>query len=237
MKRIVLMVAASLAVASSTQAITIVTQNGTSYKAAGVESYQTTGANMTGLQVWVAFSNGSVQSANWVGANHGATAADWFRVGVIGDTYNYLWSIQNLNSENGIVGFGFNGAAAGVLFDKSFPGFGTPGSANGSDFSLFASPAPRPGADSVAAATYRDIVSLVGQPPVGDLYASLSIQLDFFLGPGTVMQFRQDTDNSFGPLQSVPDTGMTLSLLALGMMCVAGLRRYQPPQMAVCKVR
>jgi hypothetical protein len=210
------LVIALCVVVARSQGATIQAQNGTSYYITGLEGFQTTGENMNGLQVWAAFADGSVRSAAWSGLNSGASVQDWFSISQSGDTFNYPWTIRNLSAANSIVSFGFSGADAGILFDREIRGFGTPGSANGLDFT-FSDRRP-------VTAIYSDAVALAGQVPVGDLYTRLTVNLDSMLSPGAIAQFHQDTDTSSGRFLTVPDSGSTLLLVLLGFLGVATLQ-------------
>jgi hypothetical protein len=121
-------------------------------------------------------------------------------------------------ANSSIVGFGFNGAPAGVVFDKSFQGYGTPDSANGRDF-LF-------NPDRPATILYTDIVAITGQQPLGDVFASLQVEMgNSPLGAGQSALFIQDTDSVVGTMNRVPEAGSTAILLGLSMLGLFSIPR------------
>jgi len=219
---------------TTAQAITITTQTGTPYQTDEMSGYETHGNDMVGMQVWAQFSDSTIQSAIWEanGWESGKASAAGFSVSISGDTWNSTWSIQNLlappvagGSAPSIVSFWFFGPSGNTVFDRSWGNqAGTPGSASGNDFEFRLLDSWRNGT-----ATYKDIVNLTGSAAVGDLYASLRVDLNgqSFIAPGATARFYQDADNAAAnsPIRPVPDAGATFGLLSLGLAGIGVLRR------------
>jgi len=198
--------------------VSIVTAPGNPYQISGLSTDPSSGLTMSGMQVWAQFSDGSTQVATW--GHGGATVPSWFSISVLGNTFTVPWSINNLSAQSSIVSFGFLGAPGAVVFDKAYPGFGTLDSGNGLDLAFYDN---RP-----ATVIYSDIVSLAGNSPVGDLYASMKVVLDNDpLLAGSSVKFRQDTDSAIGTrfIPRVPDLGSTALLLSMGLAGVFAIPR------------
>lgn len=226
-----LTILATLSLASAASAATIVTQPGVAYQTPALSTFTVTGADMDGMLAWAKFSDGSVQQSVWaddpsVATDDGyAEVAGWFRIDQAGNTFNSLsWTISNLRSPTDaleITAFGFFGPSGDTVFDLTFgSATGTTGSELGRDFDI-------PG--YTATATYSDIVNLTGFPAVGDLYASLGVELspNSPLRAGASADFSQDTDiaETKGTVTRVPDAGATALLMGLGLAAVSTLRR------------
>jgi len=231
MKKTLAMLGA-LGLASAAGAATIVTQPGVSYQTPALSTFTVTGGDMDGMLTWAKFSDGTVKQAPWaddggtVATDDGlAESAGWYRIRQAGNTFSSLtWTISNLRSPTdalSIVAFGFFGPSGDTVFDLTFGGTdGTTGSEAGKDFDI-------PG--YTATATYKDIVNLTGFPPVGDLYATLDIDLspNSPLRAGQSAEFSQDTDTAKtkGTIIRVPDAGSTAMLMGLGLAALFTLRR------------
>jgi len=181
---------------------------------------------MVGMDVWVSFSNGSVQHAVWsaTGAGSGgASVSGYFSITESGTTYNAnAWTIDNLSRTLAITGFTFFGAPGDTLFDRTFGGqVGTLGSALGKDFSI--------SGNYIATATYSDILNLTGYPAVGDEFVRLSVAFNpsTYLSALSGASFAQDTDNAavHGSITSVPDTASTALMLIVGCGALALAQR------------
>jgi hypothetical protein len=116
--------------------------------------------------------------------------------------------------------------AGDAVFDTSRTSEGTTGSAYGWAFERTST---NPGL--MVGAQYRDLVSLNGYAPVGDLYRGLNFIFTWdaggmgFLG---TMSFIADTDNLSiqGDITPTPEP-TTMLLLGLGLMGLAGVRRFK----------
>jgi len=110
-----------------------------------------------------------------------------------------------------------DGSAAGILFDRSLPNPGTPGSGPGADIAF--GPLFQGGADAIVV-TYSGAVSLNGNPPVNDLYSKLTIDFSALPLGGLIPQgfaFTQDSD--LGVLTPEPPSSLfLLATFALGYL-------------------
>lgn len=205
------MILAALAIsaASSTQAaVTYVEDASVTDVIPALTGFATNGAMMDGLSVTAIFSNQFSQTLSW--ADTGATSGGVFGTGwsltQTGDTFGGMWSFVFADSLvlNRLI---LNGAPGLTVFDRSFGGTGTPGSASGIDFGFS-------GSDPTATATYSEVVALSGDAAVGDLWHSLTV--DFIGGIRTDFAFIQDTDNDSRINNRVPEPDI-LSLLGLAL--------------------
>lgn len=211
MKKRFSMILAALAfsAASSTQAaVTYVEDPSTTDVIPALTGFSTTGAMMDGMSVTAIFSNQFSQTLSWAdtGASSGGVFGTGWSLTQTGDTFGGLWSFAFSDSLvlNRLI---LNGAPGLTVFDRSFGGAGTPGSASGIDFGFS-------GSDPTATATYSEIVALSGDAAVGDLWHTLTV--DFTDGIRTSFDFIQDTDNDSRINNRVPEPGV-LSLLGLAL--------------------
>ena len=224
-----LVISALAATTATASSITYVVNNNTPYQTPAVSSWDTTGADMTGMDVWVNFSDGSVQHTAWAANgtdSGGASVAGYFSITESGTTYNVdAWKIQNLSTTLAISGFTLFGAPGDTTFDRTFGGsVGTTDSALGRDFNI-------QGNYSVTA-TYSNILNLIGSPAVGDEFVQLSVAFatNTLLSAHSTTIFSQDTDNAktHGSITPVPEVASTAMLLTVGLGAVAVLRRRSP---------
>jgi hypothetical protein len=217
----------SAVVSASASTINYAQDTGMPYQTPAISTYDTTGGDMAGMDVWVTFSNGSTQHAIWqtTGTQAGdASVGGFFKISESGTTFgNLAWSLQNLNTTLSITSFTLFGVNGNTIFDRTFNNqIGTPGSAYGKDFTM-------PGNYSITA-TYSDELNLTGAAAVGDEWEQLSVAFanGTFFAPDTTVHFSQDTDNaavkgSITP--KVPDAGSTSMMLGMGLIGVAALKR------------
>lgn len=204
-----ILAALAFSAASSTQAaVTYVEDPSTTDVIPALTGFSTTGAMMDGMSVTAIFSNQFSQTLSWAdtGASSGGVFGTGWSLTQTGDTFNGLWSFAFSDSLvlNRLI---LNGAPGLTVFDRSFGGAGTPGSASGIDFGFS-------GSDPTATATYSEIVALSGDAAVGDLWHTLTV--DFTDGIRTSFDFIQDTDNDSRINNRVPEPGV-LSLLGLAL--------------------
>lgn len=119
-----------------------------------------------------------------------------------------------------LISLELDGGAAGIYFDRTHSGAGTPGSGPGND--IVFSPLIPAGIESSIIVTYSNAVTLDGNPPENDLYASLLIDFPNSVSgppnfPPQDFEFTQDTDRNV-----VPEPASTLlvgeGLLMLGVL-------------------
>lgn len=204
-----ILAALAFSAASSTQAaVTYVEDPSTTDVIPALTGFSTTGAMMDGMSVTAIFSNQFSQTLSWAdtGASSGGVFGTGWSLTQTGDTFNGLWSFAFSDSLvlNRLI---LNGAPGLTVFDRSFGGSGTTGSASGIDFGFS-------GSDPTATATYSEIVALSGDAAVGDLWHTLTV--DFTDGIRTSFDFIQDTDNDSRINNRVPEPGV-LSLLGLAL--------------------
>lgn len=204
-----ILAALAFSAASSTQAaVTYVEDPSTTDVIPALTGFSTTGAMMDGLSVTAIFSNQFSQTLSWAdtGASSGGVFGTGWSLTQTGDTFGGLWSFAFSDSLvlNRLI---LNGAPGLTVFDRSFGGAGTTGSASGIDFGFS-------GSDPTATATYSEVVALSGDAAVGDLWHTLTV--DFTDGIRTSFDFIQDTDNDSRINNRVPEPGV-LSLLGLAL--------------------
>lgn len=196
---------------SAQAAVTYVEDSSVTHVIPALTGFSTNGAMMDGLSVTAVFSNQTSQTLAW--ADTGATSGGVFGTGwsltQSGDTFGGLWSFAFTSStaELSLTRLVLEGEPGFTLFDRSFGGAGTPGSASGIDFGFS-------GSDPAATATYSEVVALSGNAAVGDIWHTLTI--DFDGGIRTAFNFIQDTDNDSRFDNRVPEPGV-LSLFALAL--------------------
>jgi len=227
-------------------ATTVVAVPGTPHQTPAIDSFQTTGDEMAGMEVWATFATPAgpvVRTATWTalvaGLSGGAVDAGWFKITESGDTFSSIsttgpWQLYNLNALYSLIGFELYGAPGSTTFDRSppVPPEGTPGSDVGRDFDVYdksVNPNPPYLIDYDVTAIYSDILNLTGDPAVGDEYARLTVEFgaNTPVAPGTVLSFHQDTDNAAvrGTIVRTPDVASTSMLVGLGLMGLGALRR------------
>jgi hypothetical protein len=217
-------------------AATITVQPDPPVNVGGIED-AITGADMAGLIVTATYRGPSgltSGSASWLptGPTSGAaiSAGDpssppaW-SVSLTGDTndsfaWHYSATLLGL-----LVSLEFDGTTAGLVFDRSAPGPGSPGSGPGTDI-VFGALQPA-GADAATVVTYARAVGIGNQQARGDLFARLLIdfsQVPSPFGPGfgglppQDFSFTQDSDRTVPE----PATGV---LAAGGLVLLSALRR------------
>ena len=199
---------------------------GNTYQAPALTGFQTHGDDMVGMRVTAYFTGGLSQTVVWGAlgpSNGGAFGSNWGLTETT-DTFGSAWTLTN-QSGVAMTGLVLNGSPGNTLFDRTFSGFGTNGSANGWDYTESSGPAAL-----VTNVTYRNQFQLTGFTPVGDLFETLELQ---FTNPGgladaSVLKFIQDTDNGAGGpviLIPLPPAAWAAMPALLGLGVVRRLRR------------
>jgi hypothetical protein len=199
---------------------TVGTTPGTTYKAAALTGFATTGAEMNGIEVTVFFAAGGSETATWSGGTSSAVGTGW-SLSQPFDTFANPWTLTNVGAGT-ISGFSINGLLGNTVFDMVEAPQGSPGSSDGMPFG--SAEATNSGEITGAAATYSNELR-IGDVFYGDLYVKLDVT---FSGTGLTAQnsfsFVADADNASadrGGIQPVdiPAPG-ALALFGLG---IAGL--------------
>lgn len=200
--------------ATSASAVVVINKDATTVDPIpGLTNFQTFGDLMVGMSVTATFSDAGAITAIWGATGAGAGGAfdaGWSLV-ESGDTFSSPWTFTFLSDSLGqLTSLVLDGTPGLTVFDTTEPNTGTPGSAQGLDFVFSGAP------DFDVTATYSNIVSIIPEDPVGDIFHILSI--DFGAdGPRTgSFAFLQDTDNDSRLVQT-PEPGM-LGLLGLALV-------------------
>jgi hypothetical protein len=223
---LVLLLAAS---SSPAQIVTVTQDLGIPQGTTGIATSVTTGATMGGMQVTAFFTNNSFQPVFWVGqglGSGGAFGTNW-SLTESGDTDTQNWTLIN-STGLGLTRLVIDGGPGKTIFDRTFGGQeGTPGTGLGRDFVVTSGLIPT---DNILA-TYRDVVAVVPNPPVGDIFRSLEV--DFLqtggFASGRTLTFGADTDTTSSvlfPLPTIPEPG-SLLLFGAAILGVASYRRLR----------
>jgi hypothetical protein len=208
---------------------TIHTQAGTTHNATALTGFATTGAEMGGMLVTAFFTDGTSQSGAWgdLGAGTWGVATPRFSLtlGAASDTYTAPWRFQIDPDGSGINRLLLRGAPGLTVFDIiADPDWLTPGSAQGREMAIVG------GAPIGTVATYRNLVAISPNAPLGDLYETLDVTFDV-QGGARFFEFVTDTDNigKGGTITSTPEPA-TFGLIALGAVAIVGVewRRRRP---------
>ena len=216
-------VAMTTAAASSVNYSTV---NGTLADLPGLTGFQTTGADMTGLSVHATFSGGLTQTLAWstTGASSGGVSGTGWGLSLNGDSFGGLWNFTfdpqySLGQLTQLV---LDGSTGLTVLDRTEPNQGTPGSAQGLDFSFASGTCDSCAVDAI----YSGLTSIGGAAALGDLWQTLTVDFLNATGPRTDWSFVQDTDNDSRFVPGVPEPETyALMLGGLGLLGWMGKRR------------
>jgi len=218
---------ATVALPTVTAAQTVTATPGTQRIVYGSIEESATGSSMTGMRLTATFADNTTLTGSWgflssdfFGAFYGVELGDRLRVRHRNtDTFfPPFWSIRQLGGAQ-VTSLTFDGAPGHTVFDRSFGflglGAGTPGSSLGTDF--FA------GFLSGTTARYTNVVSVAPNAPVGDLYATLTVDFANPLPRGGAT-FLLDTDRVKGRIGVVPEPS-TYALMGTGLVALLAAAR------------
>ena len=166
--------------------------------------FSTTGSDMSGMEVTVNFQNGTSSTALWAatGSKSGAALTGGWALTQSGNSFGTPWTFSN-NTGSTISSLFINAILGSTVFDidpRLDSLFSTAGSADGIKFEVNSGVAP-------TSFQYDNIVNLVGNDPVGDLYAELNLFWSSGIASGTSLRFVADTDSAtfvVNPAKPVP---------------------------------
>lgn len=208
--------ALSLATVSTgaSAAVIVLTDAGITHNTTGLTGFSTDGADMAGMSVTAFFSGGGSETIAWAATSSiaGAANGSGWSLTESGDTFGGTWTLTNLSGP-GIIGLLLNGTPGNTLFDIPAAGDSV-GSGGGIAFTLTG---VAPAFDITA--TYRNIVSINGALPQGDLWTTLDLSFSSSMNAASTFSFRQDTDSAAtaGDITPVPAPG-SLALVGLGLL-------------------
>ncbi|NMF59504.1 hypothetical protein [Pseudanabaena yagii] len=174
-----IMVSSVFGISSNVQAATI----------SDLTGFSTNGGQSAGMEVKVTFTDNTTSSAVWSTSGiSGSASSDGWTLSQSGNTFSSPWLFSN-NSTKSVSSLFINAITGSTVFDRIAVIEVTPGSADGWEFSVVGGVAP-------SSFNYSNIVNLVGQPALGDLYAALTINWSSGLANNSLLRFRADTDSA-----------------------------------------
>ncbi len=167
--------------------------------------FSTFGDQMAGMKVTVNFMGGGSETNIWGVTGPGAGGAFGTNWSLIqsGNTFTDPWTLD-YSGAGSISSLAINAVPGNTVFDRTNPSSGTPGSAQGKDFSVLSGLAP-----TFAYSTPIDI-------SVGDLFGKLSLNWDNGFTRGQLTYLADTDSGTTDDPVSVPEPGLMVGLVAIG---------------------
>lgn len=202
--------------------VAVNTNPGTLNVTTALTGFATSGDMMAGMTVVFTFDDASVVNGVWATTGVAAGGVSLSAgLSLVGDTFLDPWTLTN-TSGKGLVSVALDGAPGNTIFDIILDPFLTDGSARGKPFQVTSGLASY---DIVA--TYSNLIALIGDAPLGDLYRNLFIDFgQMAFATGDVLQFLADTDNAALPddIRPIP-LPTTAGLGMVGLLAISSRRR------------
>lgn len=205
-------------------ATSVAVSNGTTFNAAALTGFITTGADMDGALVSIVTGAGGVSPTVAfadIDADSGSATNAFWSLRLDGDSFGGTWTLTNIAVERGIAAFLFDGVPGNTAFDVISDPELSPGSARGNDIGDADGPA-----GLSLSARYTDRLT-IGGVFYDDLYTRLFVAIEGgTLGIGESITFVADTDNADpdrGGID-VPAPG-AIALFGFGIIALAAARR------------